>query len=68
MIKIWLASLFQWTVTHLILMRLELYGELEDNQVDIWEGDVNSIPFEHTNEALAIEQLEEYIGSQIPLK
>ena len=34
---------------------------------DKWEGDATMLPFEPTSEESAMEQLDEYIGSQIPL-
>ena len=34
---------------------------------DLWDGDVESIPFEPTNEENAMEQLDEHIGQQIEL-
>ena len=34
---------------------------------DIWDGDPNSLPYEATSEAAAMEQLDEYIGTQILL-
>ena len=34
---------------------------------DIWDGDPNSLPYEATSEEAAMEQLDEYIGTQILL-
>ena len=34
---------------------------------DLWDGDVAAIPFEPTSEESALEELDEYIGAQIPL-
>ena len=33
----------------------------------LWDGDPNSLPYETTSEAAAMEQLDEYIGTQILL-
>ena len=33
----------------------------------MWEGDINSLPFEPTSEESKIEELDEYIDDQIPL-
>ena len=34
---------------------------------DMWEGDINSLPFEPTSEESIIEKFDVYIGVQIPL-
>ena len=33
-------------------------GELKEDKIDVWNGDINSIPFEPTNESLAMEQMD----------
>ena len=35
---------------------------------DLWDKDTNMIPYEPTSEESAMEQLDEFIGSQIPLE
>ena len=35
---------------------------------DSWDWDINMLPYEPTSEECAIEQLDEFIGSQIPLE
>ena len=34
---------------------------------DIWDGDPNSLPYEETSEEVVMDQLDEYIGTQILL-
>ena len=42
--------------------------ESMDSAKDLWDGDINMLPYEPTSEECAMEQLDEFIGSQIPLE
>ena len=46
---------------------LDIHSAFTNIPSDKWEGDISSIPYEPTSEEGAMEQLDEYIGAQIPL-
>ena len=35
---------------------------------DLWEGDINMLPYKHTSEECTMEQLDKFIGSLIPIE
>jgi len=66
-IKIKLGNISRYSITQdqsIPFRKVEQASQVSD----LWDGDIKMIPYEPTSEESAMEQLDEFIGSQIPLE